>query len=286
VPIDAEVLIVSYNSAEFLSRCLPTIAAAMPGVPVAIREHGSDPVALAALEGVIAVGTPPVRLEYDAGNPGFGAGCNALAAGSRAEWLVFLNPDTEVIAWIEQSPPDRAIVGATMVDSGPPGDHSGRSYRFVDEVARSWMRRRGSAPDGRGFVSGAALMIQRECFEELRGFDPGYFLFYEDIDLCLRANAAGIRTVVSPEWRVRHARRHSTDARFAEAIAWSYESGCRFHRDYGTPVGVYRTYVAIDSLARSVVHRVRRDRARSSAYLALARRACHELLSRTRLGDR
>ena len=147
MPIDAEVLIVSYNSANFLRRCLPTIAAAMPEVPVAIREHGSDPVALAAIEHVAAAHTAPVRLEYDASNPGFGAGCNALAAGSRADWLVFLNPDTEVIAWIEGSPPDRSIVGATMVDSGPPGDHSGRSYRFVDEVARSWLRRRGAVPD-------------------------------------------------------------------------------------------------------------------------------------------
>ena len=283
MPIDAEVLIVSYNSAEFIRRCLPTVAGAMPGVPVAIREHGSDPVALGAIERVVAAHASFVRLEYDASNPGFGAGCNALAAGSRADWLVFLNPDTEVIAWIEGSPPDRSIVGATMVDSGPPGDHSGRSYRFVDEVARSWLRRRGAVPDGRGFVSGAALMIQRQCFQELGGFDARYFLFYEDIDLCLRANAAGIRTVVSPEWRVRHARRHSTDERFADAIAWSYESGSRFHRDYGTPLAVYRTYVVLDSIARGVIHRVRGDRARFSAYSALARRAVHELVSRTRL---
>ena len=280
MPIDAEVLIVSYNSAEFLGRCLPTLAARMPGIPVGIREHGIDPDAIAALPRIAARHTSPVRLEFGPDNPGFAAGCNALAANSRAEWLVFLNPDTEVMTWIDDAPPDRSVVGATIVNSEPAGDHSGRSDRFADEVARSWLRRRGPAPDGRGFVSGAALMIQRRWFEELGGFDARYFLFYEDIDLCLRANAHGLRTAVSPGWRVRHARQHSTRERFADAIQWSYESGCLFHREHGTPAAVYRAYVAIDSMLRSGVHRLRGDRGRASTYAALARRAVTDLALR------
>ena len=128
------------------------------------------------------------------------------------------------------------IVGPTMVDSGPPGGHAGRSYRLVDEIGRSWLRRRGEAPTGTGFVSGAALLIESTTFARLDGFDERYFLFYEDIDLCLRANSLGVGTFVSPTWTVRHAGAHSTSARFAEAITWSYESGSRFHSDARHPI--------------------------------------------------
>ena len=58
------------------------------------------------------------------------------------------------------------------------------------------------------------MLIERAAFERLGGFDPGFFMFYEDIDLCLRANEAGYPTIVEPNWSVRHARRHSTDERF------------------------------------------------------------------------
>ena len=162
--------------------------------------------------------------------------------------------------------PDRDR-GRVMVDSGPPGDHSGRSYGLADEIRRSWYDTRRRA-HGRGFVSGAALMIQRQCFEELGGFDARYFLLDEDIDPLMRAYAAGIRTVASPKCGRAAARPppqhrrvlcrrdpHGPTSRAAASIA----------KD-GTPLAWERTYVALDTFARGVAHRVRGDRARSSAY--------------------
>ena len=76
-----------------------------------------------------------VRIEHDPSNPGFGAGCNALARGSDAGWLLFLNPDAEIVAWpwsADDPPPVGAVVGPLMVESGHPGVHSGVGYRFRD----------------------------------------------------------------------------------------------------------------------------------------------------------
>ena len=285
MPFTVEVLVVSYASAQVIRRLLATLALELPGVQVAIREH-SDLEAMRSLAQVASNHRAPVRLEHDPTNPGFGAGCNALAANSTADFLVFLNPDTEVVNWPwspTKPPPSDTVVGPLMVESGPPSEHFGRSYRIRDELALSWFRRRPNRPAGQGYVSGAALLIERAAFDQLGGFDESFFLFYEDIDLCLRANAAGYRTVVDDDWRVRHHRHHSTGARFAESIIWSYESAVQFHAKYGSPVWLYRLYVTADSMLRAIWHRLRGRRKEGRAYYVLARRASSELLRPSRV---
>lgn len=273
-------LIVSFNSADVLRDCLASIEHTVPGTPIAIREHGSDPVALDRLSALATSHPGQVRLDFDVSNPGFGAGCNALARESRATHLMMFNPDAMLVAWPwtpDAPPPAGAIVGPQMLGERD-GDHSGTSYRVRDEIARSWFRRRGQRPNGRGFVSGAALLIDRESFMRLGGFDEGYFLFYEDIDLCERANRMGIFTTVDDRWQVRHAGAHSTNAVFGQALQWSYDSAVRFHGRRGGVAG-YRVYVVVDSLLRALIKAtsLRSDSAR--AYLHLARRAAGDLVN-------
>jgi GT2 family glycosyltransferase len=280
VPDDVEVLIVSFNSVALIERCLASIADVAPRLRVGIREHGNDPTTFERLRELVERGPLTARIEHDPSNPGFGAGCNALARGSSASWLLFLNPDTELLTWPwHRSPlPLSRIVGPTMVDSGHPGDHYGISYGLRDEIARSWLRRRGERPAGSGFVSAAALLIDAESFTRIGGFDESYFMYYEDIDLCERANALGIGTEVASDWILRHARAHSTRARFGESLVWSYQSGSRFHSSRGSSLGVYRAYVALDGALRSIVHLVSGDSRAARSYLSLARRAAGDLI--------
>jgi GT2 family glycosyltransferase len=274
-----EILVVSHASERVIERLLASLARVLPDAPVTIREHAADATHVAALERLAARHTAPVRVEHDPSNPGFGAGCNALACTSTADYLVFLNPDTELVAWpwsATMPPPAGTVIGPVMVDSGPPSEHYGLSYRIRDEIARSWLRRRPPPPDGDGYVSGAALLIERAAFQRLGGFDPRFFMFYEDVDLCLRANEAGYPTVIVPSWSVRHARRHSTNERFGQALNWSYESAVRFHAKHGSPVRAYRAYVAVDGALRAVRYLASRDSSRASAYWRLARRAARD----------
>lgn len=274
VPPPVEVLVVSYASAPVIERLLASLATVLPDAPVAIREHSPAPAAVAALERLGSSHTAPVRIEHDPSNPGFGSGCNALAAGSSAQFLAFLNPDTELLSWPwndTQVPPTGLVIGPIMEDD--PHQHYGRHFGMRDEIALSWLRRKPRRPQGTGYVSGAALLIERVAFQRLGGFDPGYFLFYEDIDLCLRANAAGLGTIVEPAWTMRHARHHSTADTFEQSLMWSYDSAVRFYAKQGAPIRAYRAYKVVDSALRAVVQLARRHPTAARGYAALARRA-------------
>jgi N-acetylglucosaminyl-diphospho-decaprenol L-rhamnosyltransferase len=284
VPNPVDVIIVSYNSASVLGRCLASIADHLPGAIVRIREHGSDLSSLQQLRSIGEAHPSPVLIDVDPTNPGFGAGCNALAAASVAPWLLFLNPDAELLTWpwsAEQlGIPPSSIVGPIMTDSGPPGDHYGVRYGVGSELLRSWFRYRGPQPDGPGFVSGAAMLLDHATFDRLGGFDEQFFLFYEDIDLCFRGNDAGARTYVDNSWRVYHSRSHSTSQQFARSLHWSYESGCRFHLKWGSRLVVYRAYVLVDGSLRLTLHAVRRNLIARQAYASLVRRVAGELVRR------
>jgi len=285
VSSDIEVLVVSFNSSSVIGECLNSIARTVPEARVAIREHGIDNAAFEELLRLSTARELTVRVERDLSNPGFGAGCNALARGSDARWLLFLNPDAVIVEWPwsdDVLPPRGSVIGPTYVDSGPPGAYRGRSYRIRDEIARSWLRQNGPPPDGVGFVSGAAMLIDAEAFRAIGGFDEAYFLFYEDIDLCLRAGTAGIETRIEPGWVVRHRGAHSTRPLFSKSLMWSYESGVQFHARRGSSPTLYRIYVVVDAALRALVHGVRQDRPSSSAYAALASRATRDLGNRLR----
>jgi GT2 family glycosyltransferase len=70
-----------------------------------------------------------------------------------------------------------------------------------------------------GWALAAAIAAPTELLRRLGPFDPGAFLFYEDMDLCLRARAAGVATVLHPEVELTHAGGHSYDEAPIELLA-------------------------------------------------------------------
>lgn len=273
-----EVCVLSFASGAFVRSAVQSVVATMPVSSLALREHGPEPLPPDVAESAVAAGWR-VRWEHDPSNPGFGAGNNALIAGSDAEWVLILNPDAEVLSWPFADPPDLApaILGPARIEGQRPASHRGVSYRVRDEVCRSWLRRNGPPPAGTGFVSGAAMLVRRADFDRIGGFDPGYFLFYEDIDLCQRANRQGIPTHLADGWVVRHHGGHSTGRVAARSLLWSYESAVRFHARNGERVWPYRLYVVADSVARAAFHAVRGGSA-AAAYRSLAMRALRDLV--------
>lgn len=213
-----DVVIVNWNSGELLQHCVSAVAASSVGsqVRVIIVDNASTDGSEHGLE------APDLRVEVirNAENRGFGAACNQGAACGDAPYLLFLNPDTRVGQDTFQRALDQfcgvehaevGVVGVRLVDDeGRTQRTCARRPTFWRVIARStgldrifpayikphfmtdWDHMETRDVDQ---VMGAFLMIRRNLFSRLGGFDERYFVYYEDVDLCLSARQAGARII-------------------------------------------------------------------------------------------
>ena len=161
------------------------------------------------------------------GNPGFGAASNAGVAAARHAVTVLLNPDCELLdsglAALAAGAADRDVLlvprlldpdGTIQRSAHPlPGRPSALARavlptRVVPEPHRA------NRPRHVGWAIAACLAAPTALVRRLGPFDPAAFLFYEDLELCLRARAAGVPTILHPEIRVRHLGGRSTARAF------------------------------------------------------------------------
>jgi N-acetylglucosaminyl-diphospho-decaprenol L-rhamnosyltransferase len=213
---DLSVLIVTYQCAPLVDECLRSIGSdhLAPSIEVVVADNASS-------DGVVEL----LRLEHPlvtvvemGANTGFSRANNAAAARSRGRNLLLLNPDTLVqpgalraITDALDAPGTDAIVAPRLLNSD--GTDQGTARSFPTPAAaifgrrspltrafprNPWSRRFLTGlehTDGEPFnvdwVSGAALGIRRSAFEELGGLDEGFFMHFEDADLCHRAKDRG-----------------------------------------------------------------------------------------------
>lgn len=219
-----DAIIVNHNSGEALDSCLASILPQAHGVVVV--DNGSDP---GGFEPVVSrySKNPKLRVLRAEINIGFAAGCNMGATSSKADHLLFLNPDciagprlVETLEEFLEKNADVAIAGGFLL--GEDGREQGGGRRAKPGLRRAFVRgtglwrvtRRGDfhlehreaggSPLEVDAVSGACLMIHRGVFERLRGFDQGYFLHCEDLDLCATMKEAGWRVFSIPRAVVFH----------------------------------------------------------------------------------
>lgn len=226
--LDVSVLIVSYNTRELTLACLGSVARETHGIRyevVVVDNASSDGSAEA-----VARAFPEVRLIRSRENLGFACGVNLAAGSAGAEYLLLLNPDTEVLDGAIQrlvefarSRPGAGIYGGrTLFADGSlnPGccfrrmtpwtllcRALGLSTLFADspvfnsEGYGGWKR---DVPRSVEIVQGSFLLIRAETWRELGGFSRDFFMYGEEADLCLRAAALGFRPCFSPAATIVH----------------------------------------------------------------------------------
>jgi N-acetylglucosaminyl-diphospho-decaprenol L-rhamnosyltransferase len=273
-----ELCVVSYGSVSYLDNWIAS--AKLLGSRLAVADNESSGGAIAALRMIdpLTVAVRTVALPH---NPGFGAACNRLAETSTAQWLVFLNPDASIDSFAESALVPNHVIGARQATpAGKPVHASGISYGVCDEIRRSWLRKMPDEPTRTGYVSGGAMAIERSLFLRLGGFDEKFFLFYEDIDLCLRANKSGASVAVDPRWTVTHEVGHATRKNWDQALLTSYTSGRYFHRKHHHSVRGYDVYTSVDAVLRSVLAGRKGRRSKAVAYRRLAAAAVRNSMKR------
>jgi GT2 family glycosyltransferase len=225
---DVSVVVVSFNTRDFVLPCLEALYRETRGVEfeVIVVDNASRDGSADAIESSF----PQVRLLRSERNLGFAAANNLAAGEARGRYLLLLNPDTivragtlaAVLRLAERQPEARIYGGRTLFADGTlnPTSCWGRptiwsvfcrasglavlfrgSRLFDPESLGPWDRGSEREVD---IVTGCFLLIPLAFWQRLGGFDASFFMYGEEVDLCLRARRLGARPRITPEATLVH----------------------------------------------------------------------------------
>lgn len=206
-----------------------------------------------------------LTLVHTGANLGFSRGCNIGAEHASGSHLLFLNPDTMLqpgaagaLIKTSQGHTEPVIVGANITDPDGREQRGGRRGELTLKSAAASLLGlsnkaggalhldRGVLPEGAievAAVSGAALLMTREGFDRLAGFDEAYFLHVEDLDVCRRARDAGGLVLFEPRAIVRHVGATSHTSRF-KVEHWKACGLVRYFNTHGGRLGPLKAFLA------------------------------------------
>lgn len=249
-------VVVAHDSGSVLAASMTRLLAAEGVAEVVVVDNGSRDGAPAAL-----AGDPRLRVLRNGGNPGFAVACNQGAAASSAPWIAFVNPDCFVAADTLARLRDALVAdtglglaGADVRDAGgAPEPAARRRDPTLARLLRSAGGDRGAlhCTPGDGpmtavdAVSGALMLLSRATFERAGGFDPGYRLHAEDLDLCRRVRAIGLRVAVVEGARATHLKGTSSRRRPLFVAFHKHRGLVRYFRRWGAGGGRATTALAV-----------------------------------------
>jgi N-acetylglucosaminyl-diphospho-decaprenol L-rhamnosyltransferase len=217
------VIFVNHNGLERTRNAVKSVHRHSPQSEVIVVDNNSTDGSVECLRREF----PEVRLIPSSDNRGFGAGSNKGAGVALGEFLFFLNSDTlltedtpSLLATMMQGDHDIGVCGPRVVNDDSTFQLSiGPDPSLLNEWKLRRMHRRLQKSDpavqtefeSRYFVAreidwvtGAALMIRRDVFQRVGGFDETFFMYFEDADLCRRVRQLGPKVVYAPITKVVH----------------------------------------------------------------------------------
>jgi GT2 family glycosyltransferase len=240
-------IIVTYNSADSIEACVPPLLEAGADVIVVDNASADGTVAL------VRDRLPQVELIANDANRGFPAAVNQGAARALSNSLLLVNPDCVVPAdtvrtldgFLEEHP-DVGLVGPRLreddgsiqISAHPLGSFStllaNRARRVLPRVSGERFGKsydvclNATEPTDVGMMIAACVAIRRDLLERIGGLDEGYFMYLEDMELCLQVRQAGFRVVYLPSVEARHVGGASSGDR---SHVWPHHSRSllRFH---------------------------------------------------------
>lgn len=269
----AVVVITHQTRAEVLG-CLASLPPGEADEVVVVDCGSTDGTAAA-----VRAAAPHARI-LELANAGFGRGANAGVRATRAPVVVVANADVRFpsgsvrrLAAAVLAAPGRGAVGPQVVypDGSPqasarrlPGPGTAVGHALLSRLAprNRWTRRYRAAdadPDrarAADWLSGCAVALRREAFDAVDGFDPGYFLYVEDVDLGTRLRRAGWQLWYAPEVRVTHRVGASTGRHRVRAVVQHARSLDRYvatHRLHGPAAPLVRAGLRVALAAWVVV---------------------------------
>jgi GT2 family glycosyltransferase len=243
------IVIISYNVRDLLRDCLRTLS----NQHVIVVDNASSDGSAA----MVRTEFPAVELTANTNNRGFAAACNQGIAASTEDFILILNPDTlvtpaalQTLLELMQAEPRAGACGPRILN--PDGSLQPSCRRFptlprllLDEFGLGKL-----FPHSKFFggyrmtwwahdqlrevdqVMGAALLLRREALKQVGTFDERFFMYFEEVDLCLRLRAAGWKVLFVPAAQVTHHGGRSARQVLAEATLYRYQSLGAFYRKH------------------------------------------------------
>jgi N-acetylglucosaminyl-diphospho-decaprenol L-rhamnosyltransferase len=225
---ELSIVVVSYNTRDLTCDCIRSIDDSKLPMrhEVIVYDNASDDGSAELIESLF----PKVKVIRSDQNVGFAAANNIAVETVRGEWVLLLNPDTQVLdKGIDRlfqyaaKTNERGIFGGASITPGGAVDYRscwarpglwGLSMRAlgISSLAKNskvlnpeempdWQRDSIKEVD---VITGCFLMLKKTTWDELGGFDVDYFMYSEETDLCLRAAKHGIARIFFPHARVLH----------------------------------------------------------------------------------
>ena len=243
-------IVVNWNGRAYLEDCLSSLAALdYADFTVVVVDNASTDGSLDFVRECF----PKVELICSPHNLGYGGGANLALRTCRAEVAVVLNTDISVPPdWLARliaplmDDPTIGIAGSKLYY---PGGQTLQHAGGYITAPQAWPGHYGLHDEDQGqhdvlrdvdYVIGAALAVKRTTLEQIGLFDEGYFLYYEDVDLCLRARRAGQRVVYIPDAWLTHLESVTTIKGSAAYLQQFFRGRWRFILKHYIPAEILR----------------------------------------------
>lgn len=239
------IIVINYKTFKLTSDCLKSLYKSLNKkigtvVEIIVVDNGSGDKEIKSLQKLRdKLGFKLLTSEK---NLGFAAGCNFGTEISNGELLLFLNSDTKghtgILEMADVLKKDQKIVvlGGKIIKSDKKIENSaGKFYNlwnlFLMLIGGEKLNFVRFAPKNFKkveWVSGGFMMVKKDAFDKVLGFDEDYFMYLEDMDLCLRLNRIGYSTYYYPKASIVHISHGSASRGFA--IVNIYKSLATFYR--------------------------------------------------------
>jgi N-acetylglucosaminyl-diphospho-decaprenol L-rhamnosyltransferase len=221
-PMEIEAVVVTHNSETHIVACLDSLRAEGT-VPIVVDNESTDSTIRLVREGF-----PQVRVITANGNRGYGTSVNMGFRETSSPFVLLSNSDVvypgrsvqRLLQFLSDTPDVGLVGGQLLFPNGKwqrsyanlPGLWSGFKAAVgittLQRACRAWLWpvRVDRKPKDVPYVDGAVLLVRREAFEAVGGFDESFFRYGDECDLCARIQKAGWRTVSFPEVQIVHVR--------------------------------------------------------------------------------
>jgi GT2 family glycosyltransferase len=263
------IIIVNYNVKYFLEQCLYSVRAALKNSTgeIIVVDNASTDNSIEYLRSKF----PEARFVANPKNTGFGDGCNKGFKMSSGEFILFLNPDSIIpedcfekcISFINTQP-EAGAIGVKMLDGS--GSFLSESKRGFPSLSASLFKLTGLArlfPHSKLFakyylghldenkthevdvLAGAFMLMKRNVFEKVNGFDEAFFMYGEDVDLSYRIQKANFKNYYFPETEILHFKGESTKKGNLNYVKMFYNAMSIFvNKHYkGSIAGLYKFFI-------------------------------------------